>query len=87
MNNDCRYLDIFLGLLLLHSMLSLLYGSYSKSSIFVIVFLASSLVVVILYWCWYFYIKYAVIDYPVFEEQVDNRHRENKTKKILCQNV
>ena len=67
-----------MGLLLLLSMLSLLYGSYSKSSIFMIVFLAFSLVVVIIYWCWFFYIKYAVIDYPVFEEQVSHRRRENK---------
>ena len=59
-----------MGLLLLLSMLSLLYGSYSKSSIFVIMFLASSMAVGIIYWCWYFYIKYAIIDYPVFEEQV-----------------
>ena len=65
-----RYLDIILGLLLLLSMLSLLYGSYSKSSIFIIVFLASSLCVVIVYWSWYCYTKYADTDYPVFQEQV-----------------
>ena len=51
-------------------MLSLLYGSYSKSSIFIIVFLASSLCVVIVYWSWYCYTKYADTDYPVFQEQV-----------------
>ena len=68
----CRYLDIFLGLLLLLSMFSLLYGSYSESSIFLIGFLALSLAVVIVYWCWYFYIKYAVTDYPAFEEQVSS---------------
>ena len=66
----CRYLDIFLGLLLLLSMFSLLYGSYGESSIFLIGFLALSLAVVIVYWCWYFYIKYAVTDYPAFDEQV-----------------
>jgi len=65
-----RYLDIFLGLLLLLAMLSLLYGSYNKSSIFIIVFLASSLGVVVVYWSWYLYNKYADTDYPVFEEQV-----------------
>jgi len=65
-----RYLDIFLGLLLLLAMLSLLYGSYSESSLFLIGFLASSLAVVIVYWCWYFYTKYADGDYPVFEEEV-----------------
>ena len=51
-------------------MLSLLYGSYNKSSIFIIVFLASSLGVVVVYWSWYLYNKYADTDYPVFEEQV-----------------
>ena len=65
-----RYLDIFLGLLLLLAMLSLLYGSYNKSSIFIIMFLASSLGVVVVYWSWYLYNKYADTDYPVFEEQV-----------------
>ena len=74
----CRYLDIFMGLLLLLSMLSLLYGSYYKSSIFVIVFLASSMAVAIIYWCWYFYIKYAIIDYPVFEEQVGHKISSSK---------
>jgi len=65
-----RYLDIFLGLLLLLAMLSLLYGGFSQSSLFIIVFLASSLAVLIAYWCWYFYTKYAGGDYPVFEEEV-----------------
>ena len=51
-------------------MLSLLYGGYSQSSLFIIVFLASSLAVVIAYWCWYFYTKYAGGDYPVFQEEV-----------------
>ena len=66
----CRYLDILLGLLLLLSMLSLLYGSYSESSLFIIGFLAFSLAGVIVYWCWYFYSKYAGGDYPVFQEEV-----------------
>jgi len=65
-----RYLDIFLGLLLLVSMLSLLYGSYSRSSIFIIVSLASSCCVVVVYWSWFCYTKYADTDYPVFQEQV-----------------
>ena len=51
-------------------MLSLLYGSYSDSNLFIIGFLASSLAVVIAYWCWYSYMKYAGGDYPVFQEEV-----------------
>ena len=66
----CRYLDIFLGLLLLLSMLSLLYGSYSESVLFIIGFLALSLAVVIVYWCWYAYTRYAGGDYPVLREDV-----------------
>ena len=65
-----RYLDIFLGLLLLLSMVSLLYGSYSQSSLFLITFLASSLALVIMYWCSYFYTKYEGGDKPVFQEEV-----------------
>ena len=75
-----------MGLLLLLSRLSLLYGSYSKSSIFVIMFLASSMAVAIIYWCWYFYIKYAIIDYPVFEEQVGHKISSSKylSKARIC---
>ena len=65
-----RYLDIFLGVLLIMSMLSLLYGSYTETVLFIIGFLAFSLAVVITYWCWYFYSKYPGGDYPVFQEEV-----------------
>lgn len=50
-----RYLDIFLGLVEFLSMLSLLYASYSSSRLFIIVFMTSSLGVVVLYWGWYSY--------------------------------
>ena len=63
-------MDIFLGLLFLLSMVSLLYGSYFCHSFFIIGFLTSSLAVVIVYWCWFFYTKYLPGDYPVFEEEV-----------------
>ena len=65
-----RYLDIFLGLLLLLAMASLLYGSYNQLSLFIIVFLAFSLAVVIVYWCWYFYTQYFGGGYTVFQEGV-----------------
>ena len=51
-------------------MVSLLYGSYFGHSFFIIGFLTSSLAVVIVYWCWFFYTKYLPGDYPVFEEEV-----------------
>jgi hypothetical protein len=51
-------------------MVSLLYGSYTESVLFIIGFLAFSLAVVIAYWCWYFYSQYAGGDYPVFQEEV-----------------
>ena len=76
-----RYLDIFLGLLLLFSMVSLLYGSYSQSSLFLIMFLASSLAVVIMYWCSYLYTKYAGGDKPVFQEEVGTAMHYKQTKK------
>ena len=41
--SHCRYLDIFLGVLLILSMLNLLYGSYQESALFIIGFLAFSL--------------------------------------------
>ena len=68
--SHCRYLDIFLGVLLILSMLNLLYGSYQESALFIIGFLAFSLAVVIVYWCWYAYTQYAGGDYPVFQEKV-----------------
>jgi hypothetical protein len=77
-----RYLDIFLGLLLLLSMVSLLYGSYSQSSLFLITFLASSLAVVILYWCSYLYTKYEGGDKPVFQEEVRTADIQRSTCKI-----
>ena len=50
-----RYVDIFLGLLLLASLLCLLYGSYSESRLWVIAFITGSLAVVLSYWCCYLY--------------------------------
>jgi len=63
-----RYLDIFLGLLLLLSLVCLLYGSYCESRIWIIAFITTSLAVVLTYWCWYLYIKYAGMEYPESEE-------------------
>lgn len=65
-----RYLDITLGVVLLLSMLCLLYGSYSQSSHFLILFFILSLVVVICYWSWYVYINFVSHDSAVFEDQV-----------------
>jgi len=63
-----RYLDIFLGLLLLLSLVCLLYGSYSESRIWIIAFITGSLAVVLTYWCWYLYIKYSGMEYPESEQ-------------------
>ena len=51
-------------------MLCLLYGSYSQSSHFLILFFILSLVVVICYWSWYVYINFVSHDSAVFEDQV-----------------
>ena len=67
----CRYLDICLGLILLVSMLCLLYGTYSQSPHFLILFFILSLVVVIGYWTWYVYVNFVSQDSPVFEDQVN----------------
>ena len=64
----CRYLDIFLGLLLLLALVCLLYGGYSESRVWIIAFITTSLAVVLTYWCWYLYIKYAGMEYPESEE-------------------
>ena len=65
-----RYLDICLGIILLVSMLCLLYGTYSQSPHFLILFFILSLVVVIGYWTWYVYVNFVSQDSPVFEDQV-----------------
>ena len=65
-----RYLDITLGVVLLVSMLCLLYGTYSQSHHFLILFFILSLVVVIGYWTWYIYVNFVSLDYPVFDDQV-----------------
>jgi len=61
-----RYVDIFLGLLLLVSLLCLLYGSYSESRLWVIAFITGSLAVVLSYWCCYLYNTHAahLEEYP-----------------------
>ena len=51
-------------------MLCLLYGSYSQSSHFLILFFILSLVVVISYWSWYVYINFVSQDSAVFEDEV-----------------
>jgi len=65
-----RYLDICLGIILLVSMLCLLYGTYSQSPHFLILFFILSLVVVIGYWTWYVYVNFVSQDSPVFEDQI-----------------
>ena len=65
-----RYLDITLGVFLLVSMVCLLYGTYSQSSHFLILFFILSLVVVISYWSWYVYINFVSQDSAVFEDEV-----------------
>ena len=66
-----RYLDIFLGLIFLLSMLSLLYSSHTENSLFIIMFLILSVTVVVVYWSYYLYMQYAGTDYPVFQEKVN----------------
>jgi len=63
-----RYLDIFLGLLLLVSLVCLLYGGYSESRLWIIAFITGSLAVVLTYWSWFLYIKYSGMEYPESEE-------------------
>jgi len=65
-----RYLDITLGVILLVSMLCLLYGTYSQSPYFLILFFILSLVVVIGYWTWYIYVNFVSTDPVVFEDQI-----------------
>lgn len=67
-----RYLDIFLGLLLFLSMLSLLYGGYSHSRVSITVFITSSLAVMISYWCWYGYSSYHSEDLAVYDDQASS---------------
>ena len=69
-----RYLDITLGLLLLISMLSLLYGSYSLHPILLVIFFTLSLTVLVAYWIWYLYTNFIASHYPMFEEQVGAVH-------------
>ena len=78
-------MDIFLGLLMLLAMVSLLYGSYFQLSLFIIVFLAFSLAVVVVYWCWYFYNKYAGGEYPVFQQQVSTLNLSIFIPSLLSQ--
>jgi len=63
-----RYLDIFLGLMEFLSMLSLLYGTYSNSRLFIIIFMTSSLGVLVMYWAWYTYYSYDS-DTLVYDDQ------------------
>ena len=51
-------------------MLCLLYGTYSQSPYFLILFFILSLVVVIGYWTWYIYVNFVSTDPVVFEDQV-----------------
>ena len=53
-------------------MLCLLYGTYSQSPHFLILFFILSLVVVIGYWTWYVYVNFVSQDSPVFEDQVSS---------------
>ena len=63
-------MDISLGLVLLLSMLSLLYGSYAVHPVLIVLFFTLSLAVLLAYWFWYFYVNFIASHYPVFEEQV-----------------
>ena len=72
-----RYLDITLGLLLLISMLSLLYGSYSLHPILLVIFFTLSLTVLVAYWIWYLYTNFIASHYPMFEEQVGAHPQNN----------
>jgi len=64
-----RYVDIFLGLILFLSMLSLLYGGCFHSQISITAFITSSLGVMISYWCLYAYASYNNDDLPVYDDQ------------------
>ena len=62
---SARYLDIFLGLALLVSLVCLLYGGYCQSPLWLIAFITGSLAVVTAYWAWFLYLAYSGYgDYP-----------------------
>ena len=87
-----RYLDITLGLLLLISMLSLLYGSYSLHPILLVIFFTLSLTVLVAYWIWYLYTNFIASHYPMFEEQVgahlqNNWHQLSTLHPLFMQNL
>ena len=65
-----RYVDIFLGLLLFVSLLSLLYGAQSSSKLFIIIFIILSVTVMVVYWCWYIYSCFNTGDISPFDSQV-----------------
>jgi len=67
-----RYFDIFLGLFLFLSMISLLYGGYSHSRLSITVFITSSLAVMISYWCWYAYSSYYCEELSVYDNQASS---------------
>ena len=67
---EFRYADIFLGLILFLSTLSLLYGGYFYSQVSIIAFITSSLGVMISYWSLYAYASYNQDDLPVYDDQV-----------------
>ena len=70
MISNFRYADVFLGLILFLSMLSLLYGGYFYSQVSIIAFITSSLGVMISYWSLYAYASYNQDDLPEYDEQV-----------------
>ena len=67
-----RYVDIFLGNLLLVSHLSLLNGSHKKSNIGLFIFFLLSFTSLLLYWSWFAYLKYAIQDSEANKEVENN---------------
>ena len=63
-----RYVDIFLGGLLLAAHICLLHGSHQKNRLTLILFLSLSLTSLSLYWIWFAYLKYALQDSEATKE-------------------
>ena len=79
-----RYVDIFLGILLLCAQLCLLHGSHQRNRLTLIIFLSLSLTTISLYWVWFAYLKYALQDTEATEEVVKSNIVSRVNLSMSC---
>ena len=63
-----RYVDIFLGTVSLLSLVSLECGAANQERRGVLWFLITSIAVLLLYWCWFVYLRHGVREREASEE-------------------